>query len=128
MQEKQNENRFGTLLRKIERKLNPFGRHLNIADREKMVRMVNDAESDEILEMVRTMQFNINGEINFRVRQPRDSITRFERNNLIVSLSEIENLHSDEIFEPFIEKGYSVTDLTVFEPFGEYHVYLVSWK
>lgn len=128
MQDKQSESRFGTLLRKIERKLNPFGRHLNIADKDKMARMVNDAESDEVLELVRNIQFHINGEIHFRVRQPMECITRFERNNLIVSLSETENLHAKEIFEPFVEKGYFVTDLKEFEPFSEYHVYLVSWK
>lgn len=128
MQDKNNETRFGTLLRKIERKLNPFGRHLNIADKDKMARMVNDAETDEVLEIVRTVQFNINGEIKFRARQPIDTITRFERNNLVVSLSDTENIHTSDIFAPFIEKGYTVTDLKEFEPFSEYHVYLVSWK
>ncbi len=128
MQDKQNESRFGTLLRKIERKFNPFGRHLNIADKDKMARMVNDAESDEVLEVVRSVQFHINGEIHFRVRQPMDSITRFERNNLIVSLSDTENLHAKEIFEPFEEKGYHVVSLRDYEPFSDYHVYLVSWK
>lgn len=128
MQEKNNESRFGTLLRKLERKFNPFGRRLNIADKDKVARIVNESEYDNISEIVMDTQCQINSEITFRVRQSIDSITRFERNNLIVSLSETEEKHSSEIFEPFIQKGYSVTDLKDFEPFKDYHVYLVSWK
>ena len=128
MQDKNNETRFGTLLRKLERKLNPFGKHLKVVEKEKISGMITDAENEEIFEMIRTMQFQINNEISFRVKQPIDSITRFERSNLIVSLSENENKHSDEIFEPFLSKGYTVVSLMNYEPFGEYYVYLVSWK
>ena len=128
MQEKNNETRFGTLLRKFERKLNPFGKHLKVVEKDKLSGMITDAENEEILEMIRTMQFQINNEISFRVRQPLETITRFERSNLIVSLSDKEDKHSDEIFDPFISKGYTVVNLNDYEPFGEYHVYLVSWK
>ena len=128
MQDKNNETRFGTLLRKLERKLNPFGKHLKVVEKEKISGMITDAENEEIFEMIRTMQFQINNEIGFRVKQPIDSITHFERSNLIVSLSDKEYKHSDEIFEPFLSKGYTVVNLKDYEPFGEYHVYLVSWK
>ena len=128
MQEKNNETRFGTLLRKLERKLNPFGKHLKVVEKDKLSGMITDAENEEILEMIRTMQFQINNEISFRVRQPLETITRFERSNLIVSLNDKEDEYSGAIFEPFEEKGYHVVSLRDIEPFGEYHVYLVSWK
>lgn len=128
MQEKNNETRFGTLLRKLERKLNPFGKHLKVVEKDKLSGMITDAENEEIMETIRTMQFQINNEIGFRVRQPLETITRFERSNLIVSLSDKEDKHSDEIFEPFISKGYTVVSLKDYELFGDYHVYLVSWK
>ena len=128
MQEKNNETRFGTLLRKLERKLNPFGKHLKVVEKDKISSMITEAENEDTLEMIRTMQFQINNEISFRVRQPLETITRFERSNLIVSLSDKEDKHSDEIFEPFISKGYTVVSLKDYEPFDEYHVYLVSWK
>ena len=127
-QDKNNETRFGTLLRKLERKLNPFGKYLKVAEKDKVSSIIAEAENEEIMEMIRTMQFQINNEISFRVKQPIDSITRFERSNLIVSLSENENKHSSEIFEPFVSKGYTVVSLKAYEPFVEYHVYLVSWK
>ena len=63
MQDKNNETRFGTLLRKIERKLNPFGKHLKVVEKEKISGMITDAENEEIFEMIRTMQFQINNEI-----------------------------------------------------------------
>jgi hypothetical protein len=128
MSEKNNETRFGTLLRKLERKLNPFGKHLKVVEKDKISGMITDAENEDTLETIRTMQFQINNEIGFRVRQPLETITRFERSNLIVSLSDKEDKHSDEIFEPFISKGYTVVSLKEYEPFGDYHVYLVSWK
>lgn len=128
MQEKNNETRFGTLLRKLERKLNPFGKHLKVVEKDKLSGMITDAENEEILEMIRTMQFQINNEIGFRVRQPLETITRFERSNLIVSLNDKEDKHSDEIFEPFLSKGYTVVNLKNYDPFWAYHVYLVSWK
>ena len=128
MQDNNIETRFGTLLRKLEKKLNPFVKHLKVAEKDKLSGIITDAENEEILEMIRTMQFQINNEIGFRVRQPLETITRFERSNLIVSLSDKEDKHSDEIFEPFISKGYTVISLKEYEPFGDYHVYLVSWK
>ena len=125
---KQNDSRFGTLLRKIERKLSGYTRNVNIAERETISTYISESETDNIDEIVRETQYQINNEIKFRAHQPIGAVTRFERNNLVVPLSETEQAHSDEIFAPFLEKGYSVTDLKDFEPFSDYHVYLVSWK
>ena len=116
------------LLTRLEKRLSSFGRRINIVEKETVSRLVSDTEEDEILDMIRTAQAAINGEIRFRAHQPYGSITKFERSNLVVSLSEDEERHKTEIFEPFIEKGYTVTPLEEYEPFGGYHVYLVSWK
>lgn len=125
---KQNESRFGTLLRKIERKLSGYAKNVTIPEREKISTYISESETDEIEEVVREAQYQINNEIKFRAHQPIGAITRFERNNLVVSLTENEEQHSAEIFEPFVSKGYTVTDLTEYDPFAEYHVHLVSWK
>ena len=129
MKEKQqNGTRFDALLNRLEKRLSSFGKRINIVEKETVSRLVNDTEEDEILEMIRTKQGEINGEIRFRAHQPFGAITKFERSNLVVSLSEDEEQHKTEIFKPFIEKGYAVTALEDYEPFGGYHVYLVSWK
>ena len=117
-----------TLLKRLGRKLSSFGKGVNIIDKETVSRLVNDTETSEITEMIRLKQTEINSEIRFRAHQPYGEITKFERSNLIVSLCEDEERYKTEIFESFINKGYAVTPLEVYEPFADYNVYLVSWK
>lgn len=128
MQNEKKTNKVGRLIRKAERKLQNLGKGINIPDKDTMSRIINDAKEEEVSEMIRERQYGINNEIRFRVKQPNDAITDFERNNVVVSLSNTEESHSSEIFAPFVEKGYTVTKLAEYEPFVEYNVYLVSWN
>ena len=97
-------------------------------EKESVARIITETEADRIAEIIRDAQMTINNEIRFRAHQSFDNLTRFELNNLFVSLSEKEEPYSNEIFEPFIAKGYTLTPLSVFEPFADYSVYLLSWK
>ncbi len=125
---KSNESRFGALFRKIERKITGIGKNVTIPERDKISTYISEVENDDVTELIREAQYLISNEIKFRAHQPIGAVTRFERNNLVVSLTENEEQHSAEIFEPFVSKGYTVTDLTEYDPFAEYHVHLVSWK
>lgn len=124
-----NKKRNGSFLSRIEKKITNIGKSVNIMERNTMARIISDEETDEIAEMIRLAQSEINNEIRYKAKQILGNVTRFDKNNLIVSLSEKEETKSNEIFEPFIDKGYTVVSLSDnYEPFKGYNVYLVSWK
>ena len=121
-------NKIEEFLKKTENKLRGLRRRVNIADSSSISTLIKNAETDEIVEMINDIQYDINSVIRYRAHLSVGSITDFERNNYIVSLSEKQAKYSSEIFAPFIEKHYIVTDLGKFEPFTGYNVYLLSWK
>ena len=125
MNEQQNKkNGLNTLFQKVSKRWN----RINIMEKESVARLLNETEADKTAELIRNAQANINHEIRFRVHQPIGNFTKFEQNNLIISLTEEEEKHSNEIFAPFIAKGYTIIPLAEYEPFTGYDVYLLSWK
>ena len=127
MQE-ENTKRKGSLLNRLGTRLSYLTSHVNILDKDTMSRIVNNARTNSIDNMVHEIQYNINNSIRSRVHAQSGNLTDFEKSNLIVSLSDIEALHAADIFAPFIDKGYKVLLLNEYEPFSEYNVYLISWK
>ena len=122
-EQKKTRNRFGSFFKRLSK----LG-GMNIMEKDSIARFINETEADKIAELIRDAQSSINREIRFRIHQPLSNFTKFEQNNIIVSLTNEEEKHSTEIFEPFIAKGYNITPLAEYEPFSGYNVYVVSWK
>lgn len=124
MQSKKEEKNFKNFFKNLFK----FGHGLNIKDKSILASKIANATNDAISECIHGKQCLINGEIKYMASQPIGAVTDFSRSNLVVSLTDTEEKYSTEIFEPFIAKGYAVTQLCDYTPFAGYNVYLVSWK
>lgn len=127
MQE-ENTKTKGGFLNRIGTRLSNLTNHVNILDKDTLSKIVSNAKTSSIESMVHDLQYNINNSIRSHAHAQAGNLTEFEKSNLIVSLSDIEAVHADDIFAPFIDKGYKVLLLNEYEPFREYNVYLISWK
>lgn len=127
MQEENTKTKGGFLSR-IGTRLSNLTNHVNILDKDTLSKIVSNAKTSSIESMIHDLQYNINSSIRSHAHAQAGNLTEFEKSNLIVSLSDNENEYAEDIFAPFLDKGYKVFPMNTYDNFREYNVYLISWK